>query len=127
MVKKEFTFYGKTFDEVKRMGIKEFIELIPSRRRRSVERGFTDAQKVLLDKVKAGKGNIETHCRDMLIIPDMVGLTIKVHNGKQFVPVMVTDEMLGHVLGEFALTRGRVMHNAPGIGATKSSSNLSVK
>jgi small subunit ribosomal protein S19 len=48
---------------------------------------------------------IKTWSRRSMIIPDMIGLTIAVHNGRQHVPVLVTDEMVGHKLGEFAPTR----------------------
>ncbi len=63
----------------------------------------------------------------MIILPEMVGKTIKVHNGKTFLPVSIVGDMIGHYLGEFVLTRNRVQHSAPGIGATKSSGALSVK
>ena len=63
----------------------------------------------------------------MIIVPDMLGLTILVYQGKEFFPVSVSEEMLGHYLGEFAQTRVKVKHSAPGIGATKSSASVSVK
>ncbi len=64
----------------------------------------------LLDKVDAAqaggkKGVIKTWSRASMVIPDMVGLTIAVHNGRSFHPVYVTENMVGHKLGEFALTR----------------------
>jgi len=121
------TFKGRTIDEWKKLSLTEYIQLLPSRQRRTLKRGFTEAQKEFLKKVKAGKNNIETHCRDMVIIPDMVEKTIKVYSGKDFIPVMITVEMLGHRLGEFVMTRKRVMHHAPGIGATRSSASLSVR
>jgi small subunit ribosomal protein S19 len=127
MAKKEFTFYGKKLEELKGMGIQEFAALLPSRRRRTLTRGFTDAQKAFLEKLRKGHQNLKTHCRDMIILPEMIGKTIKVYNGKEFVAVIITEEMLGHVLGEFAQTRGSVKHNAPGIGATRSSAALSVR
>ena len=74
-----------------------------------------------------GDSNIETHCRDMIIIPPMVGKSIKVYNGKEFLPMTVDLDMLGHRLGEFSFTRTSVRHNAPGIGATRSSAAISVK
>jgi small subunit ribosomal protein S19 len=83
--------------------------------------------KVLLKDVQESKGTIRTHCRDMVIIPQFVGKTIQVHSGKEFVPIMIDKDMLGHRLGEFALTRRKVAHSAPGIGATRSSASLSVK
>lgn len=129
---KVFTFYGKTVEELKKMDLKEFAKLVPSRQRRSLTRGFTDAQKRLLKKIKAaneGKYNkvIRTHCRGMIIIPDMIGIKILVHNGKEFMPVVIAEDMLGHYLGEMVLTRRRVEHSAPGVGATKSSAAFSVK
>lgn len=57
----------------------------------------------MLKKVKVKP--IKTWSRASMVIPDMVGLTIAVHNGRQFVPLLVTENMVGHKLGEFALTR----------------------
>lgn len=127
MAKKEFSYCGKSLEELKGLSIKELADLLPSRQRRKIKRGFTDQEKVLLDKVKAGEKDIKTHCRDMIILPVMVGLSFKVHNGKEFSLVIVQPEMIGHYFGEFAVTRKKLMHNAPGIGATKSSAALSVK
>lgn len=127
MVKKEFTYKGKTLEELKKMSINELAEYLPARQRRSLKRGFTEQQKILLKKIRAGKKNIETHCRDMIILPEMVGLLIKVYNGKEFTPVTIQQEMIGHYLGELSLTRKKVEHSAPGIGATKSSASLSVR
>ncbi len=127
MAKKEFTFYGKKLEELKKLSSKEFIELIPAKKRRSLKRGFTGQQESLMKRIKKGDKNIKTHCREMVILPAMLDLTIMVYNGKQFVPVRIQPEMLGHRLGEFALTRSNVSHSAPGIGATRSSANLSVK
>ena len=127
MARKEFRFYGKSLEEIKSLGVDDFGRLLPARQRRSIRRGFTDAQKKLLVSIRANHANIETHCRDMIVIPEMLGLLIKVHNGNKFVPVRVSEQMLGHYLGEFALTRQKVQHSAPGIGATKSSAALSVK
>jgi len=127
MAKKEFTYRGKSLEELKNLSMNEIAVVLPARQRRSLKRGLTDQQKVLLKKIKNNKSNIETHCRDMIILPEMIGKTIRVHSGKEFVPVILIDEMLGHYLGEFALTRKRVAHSAPGIGATRSSAALSVK
>jgi len=127
MARKEFTYKGKTLAELQSMNIDEFMKIVPSRARRKLKRGFSEQEKKLLQKIRKGKKNIETHCRDMIIIPEMIGHTIKVHSGKEFVPVMVQPEMLGHALGEFVMTRKKVSHSAPGIGATKSSASLSLK
>lgn len=127
MAKKEFKYKGKTLEELKKLSLNEFMTLIPSRPRRSLKRGFTDEQKKLLERVRKDKKNIETHCRDLVIIPEMIGITIKVHDGKIFNPVLIQPEMVGHYLGEFALTRKRVSHSAPGVGATRSSASVSVR
>lgn len=127
MAKKEFLFKGKTLEELKKLSVKEFAQLIPSRQRRTLTRGLTEDQKALMKEVDKKEGNIKTHCRDVIILPKMVGLTIKIHNGKEWLPVMIQDEMIGHRLGEFALTRKGVRHNSPGIGATRSSSAASVR
>lgn len=127
MAKKEFIYRGKMIEELQEMSIKEISALFPSATRRSLRRGFTDQQKILLKKIRKNEKNIKTHCRDMVILPEMVGMTIKVHSGKAFDNVEIQPEMIGHLLGEFALTRKRITHNAPGVGATRSSSNISVK
>lgn len=127
MAKKEFNYRGKNLEDLKKLSLDELAKLLPARQRRSLKRGLTEQQKILLNKIKSDEKNIETHCRDMIILPEMVGKTIKIHNGKTFVQVIIADEMIGHILGEFSLTRNRVAHSAPGIGATKSSSSLSVK
>jgi len=127
MAKKIFTYRGKTIEDLKKLSLKEFMDLIPSRQRRSLKRGFTDAQKSLLKRIKAGDNNIKTHCRNMIILPEMIGKTILIFQGKTYQAITLEDEMIGHLLGEFALTRKNVSHSAPGIGATKSSSSLSVK
>ena len=76
---------------------------------RSIKKGpFVDHHLMAkVDKARSGndKRPIKTWSRRSTIIPDFVGLTIAVHNGKQHVPVYVTDQMVGHKLGEFALTR----------------------
>ena len=127
MAKKEFTFKGKTIEELKKLSLNEIAQLLPARQRRTIKRGFTEQQKILLKKLRMDGKNIETHCRDMIILPEMVGKTIKVYQGKEFVPVVIEEGMIGHCLGEFASTRKKVVHSAPGIGATRSSASLSVK
>ena len=126
MARKEFTYRGKTITELNKLSLKEFAELLPSRQRRTLHRGLSESNKKLLEDIRK-HSNVKTHCRDMAILPEMVGKTVKVYSGKEFVPVIIAPEMLGHYLGEFVLTRKKVAHHAPGIGATKSSAALSVK
>ncbi len=127
MAKKEFLYRGKTVEELKSMSLTDIAALLPARHRRNLKRGLTEQQKKLLNNIEKSTKEVKTHSRDMIILPSMIGKTIKVYSGKEFVPVSVDADMLGHYLGEFVLTRKRVSHSAPGIGATKSSSSLSVK
>ena len=126
MAKKEILYHGKNEEELKKMSIKEFSQLIPSNVRRKINRGFTEGEKHLIEKIKK-KDNVKTHCRDMVILPEMLGKTIIVYSGKNWDKVTITLEMLGHRLGEFSLSRRKVAHSAPGVGATKSSASSSVK
>ena len=120
MAKKEFAFRGKTLDELKKLSINEFAQLIASRERRSLLRGLTDAEKKLYARLKVSD-KVKTHCRTMVVLPEMVGKTIEIHKGNTFEPIVILEEMVGHRLGEFALTRKKVTHGAPGLGASKSS------
>jgi|TARA_B100001964_G_scaffold240691_1_gene311099 small subunit ribosomal protein S19 len=127
MAKKEFAYGGKTLEELKKLSLNELATLLPARQRRSLKRGLTEQHKILLKKIKKNESNIKTHFRDIIILPEMVGKVIRVYSGKEFIPVTIMEEMIGHCLGEFVLTRKIVAHSAPGIGATRSSAALSVK
>jgi small subunit ribosomal protein S19 len=70
---------------------------------------------------------IKTHCRDMVVLPEMVGLNLLVHSGKEFTSVDVKPEMVGHYLGEFVITNKKVVHGTPGIGASRSSMYVPLK
>lgn len=124
---KEFLLRGKTFEDIQKLSLKEFAGLLPARSRRSLLRGFTEQEKIFLDKVHENSPKLKTHCRDLIIIPDLVGKSVKIYNGKEFVEIKIEKDMMGHRLGEFAVTRSKVAHSAPGIGATRSSSALSVR
>lgn len=126
MAKKVFTFRGKSLEELKGLSTKELAALLPARQRRTLLRGFTEEQTVFLSKLNSEK-QVKTHCRDMIVLPLMVGKTIRIHNGKEFVSVIIQAEMIGHYLGEFAMTRRKVGHHAPGLGATRSSSNVGAR
>ena len=126
MVRKEFIYRGKSIAELKGMSLKEFAVLLPARQRRTLLRGLSEQNKKLLEDARA-RTNVKTHCRDMIIIPELVGKSVKIHNGREWVQVLVSAEMLGHYLGEFAQTRKKVVHSAPGIGATRASAAMSVK
>jgi len=128
-------YRGYTLDQLQSMSMDEFINLLPSRQRRSLHRGLTLEQRTLLEKIRKvkeamRKGEseiVKTHVRDMIILPEMVGLTILVHNGKEFIPIEIKPEMIGHYLGEFAITNKPVKHGTPGIGASRSSMYVPLK
>jgi small subunit ribosomal protein S19 len=132
---KEFMYRGHSLDSLQGMSMDEFINLLPSRQRRSLQRGLTPEQRILLEKMreaqealKKGKDMpIKTHVRDLVILPEMVGVKILVHNGKEFLPVTIKPEMIGHYLGEFAITNKPVRHGTPGIGASRSSMYVPLK
>lgn len=124
---REFTFYGKSWEEVQKLSLDDFAQLLPSRQRRTIKRGLPEGHKILIKNIEKGLGKLKTHCRDMIIIPSFVGKTIKIHNGKEFVAVLIEKEMLGHRLGEYSHGCKKVEHSAPGIGATRSSAALSVR
>jgi len=132
---KEFTYRGYTLEQLQGMSMDEFITILPSRQRRSLHRGLSSEQRSLLENIrkakeamrKGGDFAIKTHARDMVILPEMVGLKIFVYNGKEFVPVEIRPEMIGHYLGEFAITNKPVKHGTPGIGASRSSMYVPLK
>ncbi len=126
MAKKIFTYRGKTLEELKALSIKDLSELLPSRQRRKLKRGLSDVEKKFIEDMKVGD-NVKTHLRDMIVLPSMVGKTIKIHTGKEFQSVIIQEESIGCYLGELALSRRKVQHSSPGVGSTKSSSNVSVK
>ncbi len=123
---RKFMYRGKTLEELKAMSLDEFAELVDSRARRKIKRGFTEEEKKFLKRLKS-KNELRTHRRDMIVLPEMVGKKIDIHNGKEFVPVEIVPEMIGHRLGEFAQTRKRVQHSSPGVGASRSTKHISVK
>jgi small subunit ribosomal protein S19 len=109
--------------------------LLPSRQRRSLLRGLTPEQRIFLEKLRATQETVrkgkevtlKTHVRDMIILPEMIGVKVMVHNGKEFVPVEIKPEMIGHLLGEFAISNKPVRHGTPGIGASRSSMYVPLK
>lgn len=129
---KEFRYRGRSLEELNAMSTEALLELLPSRARRSLNRGVSEEKRKLLEDaraIKEGKteGQIKTHARDMVVLPTMVGLTIAVHNGKEFVPLQVKPEMIGRYLGEYVITNKKVVHGTPGIGASRSSLYVPLK
>ena len=134
-VKKEFTYRGYTMEELSQMELwpskgsdNSIIELLPSRARRSIGRGMSVENEHFLDRVRRNSSKtVRTHRRDMPILPEFVGRRIAIHNGQNFVELDVKPEMIGHYLGEFALSRKNVAHSGPGVGATRSSKHVALK
>ncbi len=125
---KDFKFRGYGVEELKDMSISEFSELCRSKERRTLKRGFTKAQKKLLKNIKEKPEKFhKTHERDLVIIPQMLGVRMGIHNGKDWITIDITPEKLGYRLGEFVMTRERVQHSAPGVGASRSTKFVSIK
>lgn len=120
-----FKYKGKNLEDLQKMSLRDFSAYVSSRARRNLLRNESDVFYQKFEKNKDVDKNIRTHRRDLIVTPKMVGKTVNVYNGKEFVPVVVMEEMLGHYLGEFALTRKRLRHGKAGIGATKSSTAIS--
>ena len=135
MAKKDFTFRGKQIEELEKMSIEEFSKLCTSRARRTIKRTNAEMKKLLKnvkkasDALKAGKfpKPVRTHNRDMIVVPEMLGVTMAVHNGKEFISVEIREKMLGHFLGEYVLTRKKLTHGKAGIGATRSSTAITAR
>jgi len=127
--KKEFRYQGKSLEELQKLSLEELLPLLTSRIRRSLKRGLTAEQNKLWQDVKKAKHGdvIKTHCRSMIILPEFVGHSILIHNGKEFERISIQPQMIGHYLGEFALTRKHVKHTGPGVGATRSSKFMPLK
>ena len=125
---KNFQYRGRSVEELKAMSMDEFINLLPSRMRRSLRRGLSNEQKIVLERIRTDDGKpIRTHARDMVVLPEMVGKTILVHSGQEFVELRINEKMLGHYLGEFVITNKLVRHGKPGIGASRSSMYIPLK
>ncbi len=124
-------FRGRTPSELESLQKDEYLKMINSRERRSIRRNSADYRK-LIQKIEEHRKTdsqkpIRTHIREAVILPSWVGMKFEVHSGKEFKPVVITANMLGHRLGEYAFTTKRVQHSAPGIRATRGSKFLAVK
>ncbi len=119
--KKEFTYRGKTVEELKKLNVREFAKYLRSRERRTVNRQFQRIEKFVetAKKRHANGKKIRTHQRDLIIVPELVGMKIYIYNGNVFTPVQVIGQMLGHKFGEFSPTRKKISHGSAGVGATK--------
>ena len=129
---KQFTYYGLAIEELENLSSDKLFKLLTARARRSLKRGINDGKRKLIDEIKEAKaGNnqntIKTHLRDLIILPYMVGATVNIFSGKEFVPITISEEMVGHYLGEYVITNKRVTHGAPGVGSSRSSLYVPLK
>ena len=126
-------YRGKTADELSKMSVSESLPMLTSRARRALTRvannksikvkKFMKNVAALKDKAKV----IRTQVREAVIVPEWLGLTFAVHNGKEWKNVHVSVDKLGYRLGDFAHTTGRVLHSGPGVGATRGSKFIPLK
>ena len=126
VVKKDFLYRGQTLENLKSLDVRESAKYLSSGSRRSILKNFDKIEKFIknCEEKRSQNKRIKTHFRDIVIVPKLVGFTIGIHNGKLFQEIDIIPEMIGHRLGEFALTRSKVKHGAAGIGATKSTRTL---
>jgi small subunit ribosomal protein S19 len=132
MVKKDL-FRGMEEGKFEGMGMDEFMQYLTSRERRTLKRlnqnprlkqFMEDVRKV---KKETPQKMIKTHIREAVVLPEWLGLTFGVYNGKEFKKVEITVKHLGKRLGEFAHSTGRVAHSGPGVGATRGSKFVPLK
>ena len=129
---REYKYRGYSLEQLQGMSFESFLGLLPSRQRRTLNRGISDEKKKLIEETRLAKdgklkGPIKTHARDMIILPSMVGLNLQVHSGKEFVALDIKQEMVGHYIGEYVITNKKVVHGTPGIGASRSSLYVPLK
>ena len=129
---KAVNYKGKSTEELQKLSTEELFGLLNARQRRSLKRGLSDNKKKLIGEIKLAKEGknknpIKTHQRDLIILPYMIGVTINVFSGKEFTPITISSEMIGHYIGEYVITNKRVSHGAPGVGASRSSLYVPLK
>lgn len=131
-----FSYRGVELDQLLDLSTADLLELFRSRQRRKFQRGIRRKTTSLLKKLRAAKKDcpqgekpkpVNTHLRNMTIVPEMIGSVVGVYNGKQFINVEVKPEMIGYYLGEFSITYKPIHHGKPGIGATHSSRFIPLK
>lgn len=127
--KKEFFYRGNNMEQLLAMPLEEVLELLPSRSRRTYQQGLNYEQQLLFDGLTAAEPGqvVRTHRKDLPILPQFVGKTVSIYNGKEFKDFEIKPEMIGHFLGEFVMTRRTPQHSGPGVGATRSSKFMPLK
>jgi|TARA_B100001971_G_C18145153_1_gene512654 small subunit ribosomal protein S19 len=126
---KEKFYRGNKISNLKNMDTREFSKFVKARPRRSLLRNYDIIESFVkkCEERESKNKPIRTHNRALVIVPALLGKTIGIHNGKEYIRVNIIEEMLGHRLGEFSPTRKPTKHGAAGVGATKSTASKSVK
>ena len=133
---RKFTFRGLELERLLDLSHEELLGFLNARARRRLQRGLKRKPMALikkLRKVKAVCGPLDkpavvkTHLRNMVIVPEMIGSTVAIYNGKVFNVVDIKAEMVGYYLGEFSISYRPVRHGRPGIGSTNSSRFIPLK
>ena len=137
MARKEM-YRGVHADKLPEINIEEFKGMVSSRARRTIERMLNNTNldyNRLVKKVRKLKENakdtskikVKTKVRDAVILPEWIGMTFGVYNGKEYKDVKIEWNMVGYRLGDFAHTVKRVAHSGPGVGATRGSKFVPLK
>ncbi len=127
------TFKGIDEEKIALIKMDDFLKITTSRNRRTLKRLNSNPRlKVFIEKVRAVKAKnpkkvIKTHIRDAVILPEWMGLTFGVYNGKSFKTFEITFDKVGKRLGDFSHCTGRVLHSGPGVGATRGSKFVPLK
>lgn len=130
---KKDVWKGLEEDKVASLSMEEFLKMISSRNRRTLLRLKSNPPlKKFIEKVREIKKTdpkkmIKTHRREAVILPEWLGLSFGVYNGKQFKRVDITLNRIGKRLGDFSHSTGRVQHSGPGVGATRGSKFVPLK
>jgi small subunit ribosomal protein S15e len=131
-----FSYRGIELDDLVKLPTEKFVELVDCRARRRMTRGLKRKPMALIKKIRKSKAEatgedkpavVKTHLRDMIIVPEMIGGIVGIHNGKTFNQVEIKPEMTGLYLGEFSMSYQLVRHGRPGVGATGSSKFVPLK
>lgn len=128
---KKFFYKGLDGETLKKLSFEDLLKLLPSKARRTLKRMGYQLKTFLVNYRKHRASNsgkpYRTTVREMVVIPEMLGDRIQVYNGNSWVDVTVTEEMIGHRLGEYSITMKNVRHSGPGVGATRGSKAVELK
>ncbi len=124
---RKFTYRGIELDSLLDMTNEDFMQVVHARARRKFQRGLKRKPMGLIKRLRKAKAEcqpnekpamVKTHLRDMIIVPEMIGSVVGIYTGRFFVNTEIKPEMVGHYLGEFAMTYIPTRHGAKGKGAT---------